>query len=96
MLVEDTIRGFNGFPNPPSHRGQFGLPWHEFWLYIENGILQVENEYPDPNDRSKRIGYAIWARVPPDSRPSVGDPNYVEHVRAIRHALEIGDQAHKN
>ncbi|MEM4413059.1 MAG: hypothetical protein QXD59_02155 [Candidatus Caldarchaeum sp.] len=82
MLVEDTIRGFNGYP--PG--GQFNLPWHEFWLYILEGILQVENEYPDPSDPSKRIGYAIWARVPPGSRPDVGDPNYVEHVRAVNPA----------
>jgi hypothetical protein len=91
MLVEDTIRGFNGFPIPDNNPGQFGLRWHEFWLWTRRvdipnvgnnlEILEVENEGPDPTNPTKRIAYAIWERIPAASRPAVGDPNYVNHIR---------------
>jgi hypothetical protein len=88
MLVEDTIRGFNGYLDG----GQFGLDWHEFWLWTRRvdipnvgnnlEILEVENEGPDPTNPTKRIAYAIWERIPANSRPQVpGDPNYVNKVR---------------
>jgi hypothetical protein len=88
LLVEDTVRGFNGYPQG----GQFGLRWHEFRLYTRRvdipgvgtnqEILEVENEGPDL-DPTKVIAYAIWERVPANSRPNVGNRKYVNDVREM-------------
>jgi len=94
LLVEDAVRGYNGFvpesrTNPARQTGQFGLPWHEFWLKTtrvdipkvgtNQEVLVVENERRDAQGRL--VADAIWARIPSGSRPPVGDPNYVENVR---------------
>lgn len=94
LLVEDAVRGYNGFvpastPNPAGTTGQFGLEWHEFWLRTQTvdiprigrkKVLVIENERRDPNGRL--VADAIWARIPLEMRPQVGDPNYVNNVRS--------------
>jgi hypothetical protein len=91
LLVEDAVRCFNGCPNPLNNVGQFGLNWHEFRLRTETvqinlpdgttqqlRILSVENERVQGG---RRVADAIWERIPVNSRPATGDPNYVERVR---------------
>ncbi|RMD63665.1 hypothetical protein D6833_05390 [Candidatus Parcubacteria bacterium] len=90
LLVEDAVRGYNGWPPSTSnYPGQFGLRWHEFWLKTQTVdipnvgtrvILVVENERRDASDRL--VADAIWQRIPANKRPPVGDTNYVEHVRS--------------
>jgi hypothetical protein len=93
MLVEDTIRGFNGFLPASFIRngrgGQFGLPWHEFRLWTRNvsigEIFELVNERRDPTNPTRSIADAVWERIPLADRPQdckdCGDPNYVNHVR---------------
>lgn len=76
QLDDDGIRGYNGFCCISADPDFPGFELHEFWIRRTSpGLLFVTNI-----NETTLTGNLIWERVPVGSRPSSGDPNYVNHV----------------
>lgn len=73
QLLEDAIRGYNGFLGTDP---LFGLPLHEFTIDTDF-LIHVPDEAVEGLNRNPRV----WRRVgPPERRPERGDPLYVNNV----------------
>jgi hypothetical protein len=72
QLLEDGVRGYNGFAGTA-----FGIELHEF-TPDRDFLLTV----PNSELGNLRNNPRVWRRVLPAERPSAGDPNYVDNVRA--------------
>jgi hypothetical protein len=72
QLLEDGVRGYNGFAGMA-----FGLALHEF-IPDEEFLVSV----PDNELKGLKNDPRVWRRVLSGERPDSGDPNYVNNVIA--------------
>lgn len=73
QLLEDGVRGYNGWAGVT----EFGSVLHEF-APDTNFLVNAT----DAQLRGLNNNPAFWLRVPVDKRPGVGDPDYINNLKA--------------